>query len=153
VPKEQIEERLFVVSAARFAQYVKGRVVLMNLPCGDLQAVRTACDPDAGELSRLDACGQTWGGGRSAERSLRPRRRERKEETSDNESRFQNSYLSANCITRAGRLEEPGEVLVEPADVISPNVVGALMLRFVDDGLFHCTLLNALKASPRTEIR
>jgi hypothetical protein len=45
-------------------------------------------------------------------------------------------------MTRAGR-----EVL--PADVISPNVLGEAMLRFVVPGLFHWTLLKALNASAR----
>src|SRR5215831_14017172 len=39
-----------------------------------------------------------------------------------------------------------------PAEVISPNTVGAARLRLPDTGLFHWTLLNALKASARNWI-
>src|SRR5947209_3856740 len=54
----QIQERLFVVRAAGFAQYVKRVVVGVNLPAGDLDAVRASGPPRQWECSGFDLAGE-----------------------------------------------------------------------------------------------
>ena len=122
IPEEEVEEGLLVVGAAGFAEDVEVGIVFVDLPIGNLQAVGTAGDPGGREGALLDAgrCG-----GKQGQRA-------------EKEGEFrhdQNSYRSANCITRAS------DVLVS-----SPKVDGVAKLRF---GVLKLTWLKTLKASPR----
>ena len=73
--EEEVEEGLFVVGAAGFAEDVEIGIVFVDLPIGNLQAVGAAGDPRGGERagfhggrSRLGRLGEGRGGAEKCER-------------------------------------------------------------------------------------
>ncbi len=52
--EDEIEERFFVVNAARFPKDEKVRVVLVNLPGRQLETIRAAREPPSGQHARLE---------------------------------------------------------------------------------------------------
>ncbi len=61
--EQEIQERLFVVDAAAFPEDIEVGVVFVDLPVGNLQAVRTAGDPRGWQNALLDAGGGSEQGG------------------------------------------------------------------------------------------